>query len=107
MEELKVQESIDLIINACRRCNKYIDENEPWALAKDEQLKERLNTVLYNLLQSIRVIAINLQPFLPDTAEKIFSIINVDDKSYESSKTFDVDQKELNVNKEEILFQRI
>ena len=107
MDELKVQEALDLILNACRKCNKYIDENEPWALAKSDDTKERLNAVLYNLIQSIRIIAINLQAFLPDTADKILNIINVDEKSYESSTKFDLDVNDIHVNKEEILFQRI
>ena len=59
-----------------RRSNKYIDEATPWILAKDENLKDRLETVLYNLLESIRVCGLFLSPFLPETSEKIKSQIN-------------------------------
>ena len=107
MDELKIQEATELILTACRKCNKYIDENEPWALAKSEEKMDRLNTVLYNLIQSIRIIAINLQAFLPDTANKILKLINIDDKTYISSKQFDTDSDEIRTNKEEILFKRI
>ena len=107
MEDLKVQDALELIISTCRKCNKYIDENEPWSLAKNEETNDRLNIVLYNLIQSIRIIAINLQAFLPDTADKILELINVQDKSYASSKIFESSEDLVHVNKEEILFKRI
>lgn len=71
MEELRVADAITEIFALFKRCNKYIDETEPWVLAKDEAKKERLATVLYNLVQSIRTGASLLEPFMPSTAEKI------------------------------------
>lgn len=70
MNELKVNEAIEEIIDVLRKCNKYIDETTPWVLAKDENKKERLATVLYNLLESIRICAILLSPFIPSTSKK-------------------------------------
>lgn len=71
MTKLEVGLALDEIFGVLRRSNKYIDETTPWALAKDEQRKDRLETVLYNLLESIRVCGIFLSPYLPETSEKI------------------------------------
>ncbi|MBQ7039899.1 MAG: methionine--tRNA ligase [Clostridia bacterium] len=71
MDEYHVAEALDEIWNLLRRSNKYIDETAPWVLAKDEASKERLGTVLYNLLECIRISAALLTPFMPETAEKI------------------------------------
>ena len=71
-----------------RKCNKYIDDTMPWILAKDESKKERLGTVLYNLLESIRICAVYLNPFLTDTSDKIFKQLNCDLKTIESTKEF-------------------
>lgn len=84
MNHLAIGEAIEEIFDVLRRCNKYIDETEPWVLAKDETKKERLETVLYNLLESIRVCAIFLQAFLPDTAEKVFKLLNTENKEIDS-----------------------
>ena len=70
-----------LIMNFAKRCNKYIDETTPWALAKDEANKDRLERVLYNLLESIRLLAIMLTPFIPESCEKIFAQLNNAEKS--------------------------
>ena len=75
-ETYRVADAVEAVLNLAKRSNKYIDENAPWALAKDEANKERLGTVLYNLLESIRYIAILLSPFMPETSEKILSQIN-------------------------------
>ena len=91
MDNLEIGASLDEIFEVLRRSNKYIDEAEPWVLAKDESKKDRLETVLYNLLESIRVCGIFLRPYLPDTSEKIKTQINnsrseltyLDDNSYE------------------------
>ena len=72
MNDLKVSEAIDEVFEIFRRCNKYIDETTPWILGKDENKKDRLKTVLYNLLESIRIGAVLLSPFLPETSEEIF-----------------------------------
>ena len=95
MNNLQIGEAIDEIFVVLKRCNKYIDETMPWILAKDESKKERLETVLYNLLEAIRVCAVYLQAFLPDTADKIFDVLNTSNKSIESeSLTLPVNLKE-------------
>ena len=71
METLHIAEATDEIMTVLRRLNKYIDETMPWALAKDETKKERLGTVLYNLIEGIRICAVMLYPFIPESAEKI------------------------------------
>ena len=73
MKELRVADAITEIFTLFKRCNRYIDENEPWVLAKDPAKKERLSAVLYNLLEGISTGAMLLAPFLPETAEKILS----------------------------------
>ena len=76
MDNLEIGAWLDEIFDVLRRSNKYIDEAEPWVLAKDESKKDRLETVLYNLLEAIRVCGIFLSPYLPDTSEKIKTQIN-------------------------------
>ena len=83
MDDLRVAEAIDEIFEVLRRCNKYIDETTPWILAK-EQNEERLKTVLYTLLESIRSCAVMLQPFLPDTADEIFKQLNTENRYIDS-----------------------
>lgn len=73
MEELRVADAITEIFNLFKRCNKYIDETMPWVLAKEEDKKERLETVLYNLIESIKSGAKQLAPFMPETSEKILA----------------------------------
>ncbi len=84
MSELKVAEAMDAIFEIFRRSNKYIDETTPWILAKSPEQEERLKTVLYNLLESIRSGAVLLQAFLPDTANEIFEQLNTQNKYIES-----------------------
>ncbi len=88
MDELRVADAIDAIWTLLRRSNKYIDETTPWLLAKNEEGRARLATVLYNLLESIRIAAVLLQAYLPATAEKIFGQLNVDLKNYETVSAF-------------------
>ncbi|MBO5474974.1 MAG: methionine--tRNA ligase [Bacilli bacterium] len=76
MSELKVPEAIDSVMEIFKRCNKYIDETTPWILAKDESRQDELKTVIYNLLESIRIGAVLLNPFLPDTSNEIFRQLN-------------------------------
>ena len=73
MENLRVADAITEIFNLFKRCNKYIDETMPWALAKDEAQKERLETVLYNLIESIKAGAVLIEPFMPETSGKILA----------------------------------
>ena len=88
VNELKIGDAIEEIFEVLRACNKYIDDTTPWILAKDEDKKKRLGTVLYNLLESIRICACYLAPFLPDTAEKIFEQLNTKETNIESTLEF-------------------
>ena len=88
MDDLRIGDAIQEIIEVLRKCNKYIDDTTPWTLAKDEANKERLGTVLYNLLESIRICAILLRPFLPDTGDKILEQLNTKVDSFESTFEF-------------------
>ena len=83
-----IADALDCVLNLAKRSNKYIDETMPWALAKDEDKKARLGTVLYNLLESIRYIAVLISPFMPDTSKKILEQIGTDLGDYESLKEF-------------------
>ena len=107
MNDLRIADAIDDIFEVLRASNKYIDETLPWALAKDPEKQDRLKEVLYNLIESIRVCAVYLQAFLPDTADKIFYQINTDVKTYESTKEFGGYKSGSKVNTPEILFARI
>ena len=107
MDELKVSEAIDEIFVLLRRANKYIDETAPWALAKNEADHPRLGTVLYNLLEAIRFAAIALEPYLPDTAQRILAQLNVEDGGLESLTTFGVVPVGGQVGAGEILFARL
>lgn len=88
ISDYRISDALEVVVNLARRSNKYIDETMPWALAKDESKKERLGTVLYNLLESIRFIAVLLKPFMPDTSKAILEQINASDDSYESLSSF-------------------
>lgn len=107
MQGLHVADAIDEIFTLLRRSNKYIDETMPWALAKDETKKERLGTVLYHLLESIRYAAVMLKPYLPETADKIFAQLNVENKGVESLKEFNGMPVGGSVGEASILFERI
>lgn len=107
MNELKVQEAITEIWNLVRRSNKYIDETMPWALAKDENMKDRLSTVLYNLLEAIRMIAVMILPIMPETAEKIFEQINSNIKDLSSINEFGGYVSGTKVGVAKPLFERI
>lgn len=106
-ETYRVADAIEAILNLAKRSNKYIDETTPWALAKDENKLARLGTVLYNLLESIRFIAVLLSPFMPETSEKIFAQMNCDVKTYDSLSQFNGTKPGTAVNKAEALFARI
>ena len=108
MDKLKVADAITEIFNLFRRCNKYIDETEPWVLAKDEEHKDRLNTVLYNLVESIIVGASLLEPFMPETSEKILSQLNAEKRRVTELSSFGLYPSGSKVTAEpEILFARI
>lgn len=107
LSEYRVSDTLDAIFTLAKRCNKYIDETAPWALAKDESKKARLGTVLYNLLESIRFVAVLLSPLLPETSEKILAQINTDIKDYDSLSAFGALKAGTVVGKAEPLFARI
>ena len=107
ISQYRVSDALDTIISLAKRSNKYIDETMPWALAKDEEKKDRLATVLYNLLESIRFTAILLSPFMPETSEKIFAQLNTSVKDYESLNTFGGLEKGNSVTAPSPLFGRI
>ena len=107
MDELRVSDAIDEIFALLRRSNKYIDETQPWILGKDESKKARLGTVLYNLLESIRIAAVLLEPFLPETSQKILKQLNTEKKDWESLQSFDGMIPGQKVGTPEILFARI
>ncbi len=88
MVDLHVADAMTEIWNIFKRCNKYIDETEPWVLAKDEAKKDRLATVLYNLIEGITIGASLIQPFMPDTAENIVSQLNTKLRAFEDLDKF-------------------
>ena len=107
MNELRVADAIDEIFTLLRRANKYIDETMPWSLAKDESSHARLDTVLYNLLESIRFAAALLHPFLPETAERICRQLNIDLPDWDSLSAFGGLPAGHRLGQGEILFARI
>ena len=88
MDDLRVADAITEIFNLFKRCNKYIDETMPWALAKDETKKERLSEVLYNLVEGICIGATLLSSFMPETTEKILAQLNAPTREYDDLKKF-------------------
>ncbi len=107
MDTFRVSDALNEILNLARRSNKYIDETTPWVLAKSEENRSRLATVLYNLLESIRYIAILIQPFMPDTSKAILEQLNTNVTGYDSLENFGGLQVGGSVNKSVALFQRI
>lgn len=108
MESFHVAEALNEVIQIFKRCNKYIDETEPWVLAKDEAKKDRLATVLYHLIEGIHIGATVMQPFMPDTAAKIFEAIHSEPRSYEELQRFGLYRSGNTVTAEpDILFARL
>lgn len=107
MNELKVAEAIDEIFSLLRRANKYIDETMPWSLAKEEGKQERLGTVLYNLLETIRFSAILLEPYLPETSARMLKQLGVENAGIASLEKFGGMPVGKMVGQAEILFSRI
>ena len=106
-DDFRIADAVEAVINSAKRSNKYIDETAPWALAKDEANKDRLSTVLYNLLEAIRIIAVELTPFMPDTAKAILEQINCDEATYESILSFGAAKTGIKVGTATPLFNRI
>ena len=108
MEELRVADAMTEIFGLFKRCNKYNDETMPWALAKDEAKKDRLEEVLYNLVESITIGACLLESFMPETTEKILAQLNAEKRSYEELDQFGLYTSGNQVTDQpQILFQRL
>ena len=109
MEKYAFQDALMDVFGLISRANKYIDETKPWVLGKDESQKARLARVMYNLLESIRISAVLLTPFIPDTAEKIFAQIGAgeDARTWESAAAFGVLPADVTIHRGENLFPRI
>ncbi|MDD6457793.1 MAG: methionine--tRNA ligase [Lactimicrobium massiliense] len=108
MDELRVADAIQLILDLFSRCNKYIDETMPWSLAKDPNKSGRLATVLYNLLEAIRVAGVLLKAYLPDTADKILKSLNTVHTDYDSIQSFGQLETGITITDHpEILFARL
>ena len=107
IDELRLPEALEAIFILISRANKYIDETTPWILAKDESKKARLGTVLYNLAESLRISAVLLSAFLPDTADKMYAQLNAKNTDWDSLKEFNGTIAGTKVVKGENLFPRI
>ncbi|MFB0920635.1 MAG: methionine--tRNA ligase [Oscillospiraceae bacterium] len=109
MEGFATQTAVQEVFKVISRANKYIDETAPWVLAKDEKTKARLATVMYNLLETIRITTTLLQPVMPDSCEKAFAQIGAaeKDKTWDNAATFGVLPADVTVQKGETLFPRI
>ena len=108
MDKLRVADAITEIFTLFKRCNKYIDETMPWALAKEEDKQDRLATVLYNLIEGITIGASLLEPFMPETSKKILAQINAQPRAFEDMTEFGKYPSDNKVTeKPEILFARM
>lgn len=107
MDSYKISDALDILIELARRSNKYIDETMPWTLNKDELSKDRLKTVLYILMESIRFIAIMLYPVITDTSNNILSQLNTQKNTFDSIQEFSFNSFNLKVNNPQPIFQRI
>lgn len=108
MADLRVADAVTEVFNVFKRCNKYIDETEPWVLAKDEAKADRLSTVLYNLVESITIGTSLLKSFMPETAEKIFAQLSASEVAYDDLDTFGHYANGTKVTESpEILFERL
>ena len=108
MDSLRVADALTEVFAVFRRCNKYIDETEPWVLAKDESQRDRLSTVLYNLVEGIVMGASLLQPFMPETAERIAAQLNTELRDFDQLETFGLYKNGNQVTDQpQILFARL
>lgn len=103
----RIADGVAEVFSMLRRANKYIDETMPWVLARDEEQRARLGTVLYNLLETIRAAAVLLTPIMPETAEKIFASLATDETTYASVDTFGALESDTTLGKAEPLFARM
>ena len=107
IDKLRIPEALASVWELIGRANKYIDETTPWILAKDESKKERLGTVLYNLVESLRIVSSLLESFLPTTSKKINNQLNIELTTWDSLASFDGTRAGVKVNKGEVIFPRI
>ena len=109
MEHFQFQNALEQVFKTIQRANKYIDENAPWTLAKDPANRARLATVMYNLLETVRICAVLLTPFIPDSAEKIFDQIGACPccRTWEKANVWGSLRPDVTVHKGEALFPRI
>lgn len=105
-EEINISLALSTIIDISRMTNKYIDDNSPWILAKEEN-KTRLEAVIFNILESIRIISVLLEPFIPSTSTKILDSLNTKYNNYESIEVFGEKEEQYMVKKTDILFARV
>ena len=108
MEHYQFSVALESIWKLIRRSNKYVDETEPWKLAKDEDKKDRLNTVLYNLAESLRIVSVLIYPFIKDTSLKIREQLGVSSEiNWEDARVFGLIEDGTKVNKGEVIFPRL
>lgn len=106
MDDFKFNEALERLWVLVRRANKYVDETEPWILGREEKY-DRLDTVLYNLAESLRIIAQLLEPVMKNTSKKILEKLGTDNKGFESAKTFGLLEENAKVSKGKNLFERL
>lgn len=107
MDKLEVPKALEAVFELLRSCNKYIDETMPWVLAKDDSKRDRLSTVLYNLIECIRISAVILRAFIPETAQSIFEQISTDMMDFSTLDKFGYYKSGSHVGEARVLFQRI
>ena len=107
IDKFRIADSLENVLDIYRRCNKYIDETMPWVLAKDEAKKDRLATVLYNIVESVRIATVYLSCYLPETADSIFKQINTNLREIDSVSEFGKYVSGTKVNEAVVLFKRI
>jgi len=107
MEELKVSDAMNEILNFAKRSNKYIDETTPWILGKDETSYNRLSTVLYNLLEAIRFVSVSLEPFMPETSAEFLRQINTKLTTIDTLDEFGRLETGITVNDPKVIYARI
>ena len=106
-DEYRAQDALEAVFTLLRRANKYIDETTPWALAKDESKMERLGTVLYNLLETLRISALLLRAIIPESADKILTTIGCYEHEFESASAFGLVKPGVTVGEQSVLFARL
>ena len=106
MDEYRVSDALEAVMKVTRLANKFIDVTEPWKLFKDEERQAELDGVLYELIETIRVIAVLLQAFMPETSKEILSQINTTETDFSSVVTFGGFKDQTVLNKPSVLFER-